>query len=499
MDSSKHKNISNLPLSNQIAPNKLNLNYLLGVGNFIHSACYCRKLCDETIWIDNRKDCYSILKEALKDEQNTIPKDDLNIALLYAAYSGNLECIHLLLDSGADVTAVDGNFNNAVMLAVTMGRYYKDTSDAGTSDHKYKYEDVVRVLIQHGCPPNEVNVYHKTPLIAACEFVHTEMVKLLLEYIDFKDSDRSTPLREADLMANLNLPRLCSESRKIWHRRTTPLIVAVMRENRELVKVLLDAKVPIDEGDFEGSTALHYAVVYYCPYFVELLLDAGADVNSVNLSMVSPLMKACRSKDEDVMLILLRRGAKVTVPQASNRNSLGWPFYSCVLSDAAKFAPKDVMDALCEAADDLDHEACLFSPLSDAVAAKNIVAAKCLIYYGCSLDTHSNVRLLGKGQKTLLQISIEEKNLDVIRLLYEAGAFTCKSLYECYKDMIIRKDCLGNPELMEMLEMFACNPPSLIHICRKTVREAIQKPLPRTVPCLGLPRPVKGFLLYNDI
>ena len=456
-------------------------------------------MCNESVWRDNGKDCYSILKEALKDGQTTIPKDDLNIALLYAAYSGNLECVCLLLESGADVTAVDGNFNNAVMLAVTMGGCYKDTRDAGTSDHKYKYKDVVRVLIRHECPLNKVNVYHKTPLIAACEFEHIEMVNLLLEYIDFKDSDKSTPLREDYLMANSNLPMLCSESRKIWHRRMTPLIVAVMRENRELVKVLLDAKVPIDEGDFEGSTALHHAVVCYCIYFVELLLDAGADVDSVNLNMVSPLLEACRSKDEDVMLILLRRGAKVTVPQAAGRIGLGRPFCYCVLSEAAKFAPKDVMDALCEAADDLDHEACLFSPLSDAVAAKNIVAAKCLIYYGCSLDTPSNVRLLGTGQKTLLQISIEKMNLDVIRLLYEAGAFTCKSLYECYKDMIIREDCLGNPELMEMLEMFACNPPSLIHICRKTVREAIQKPLPRTVPCLGLPRPVKGFLLYNDI
>ena len=444
--------------------------------------------------MDDVIDCYSVLKEALKDGQTTIPKDDLNIALLYAAYSGNLECVHLLLESGADVIAIDGNFNNAVMLAVTMGEIFKYEWDAGTSGQKYKYMDVVRVLIQHGCPPNKVNIYHKTPLIAACGIEHTEMVKLLLEHIDFKDSDKSTPLREDDLKANSHLPRLCSESRKIWHRRRTPLIVAVMRENRELVKILLDAKVPVDERDFEGSTALHYAAVCDSPEFVKLLLLAGADVNLINDRMASPLLKACRDRNDCIMLILLRHGAKVTVPKPTGGKGLG--YISCLLCEASKFSTKEVMDVLCEAADDLDHEDCLFSPLSDAVAARNIVAARCLIYYGCSLDCPDKVRLLGWEQKTLVQIAIETKNLDIIRLLYNAGAFTCKTLYECYSDEILRDD---QSEILEMLEIFACNPPSLMHTCRKAVREAIQKPLPRTVPCLGLPAPIEGFLLYTDI
>lgn len=83
--------------------------------------------------------------------------------------------------------------------------------------------------------------------------------------------------------------------------------------------------------------------------------------------------------------------------------------------------------------------------------------------------------------------------------MYAGGAFTNNILYECNNDEKLRETCSDKPEIFENLEKFASNPQSLAMICRKTVREVVKRTLPRTVPQLSLPSPVRDFLLYSDI
>lgn len=55
----------------------------------------------------------------------------------------------------------------------------------------------------------------------------------------------------------------------------------------------------------EGQTALHFAVVWECPDHVQLLLQAGADVDATNEFDATPLHWACERGAHDVMRVLL--------------------------------------------------------------------------------------------------------------------------------------------------------------------------------------------------
>ena len=275
------------------------------------------------------------------------------------------------------------------------------------------------------------------------------------------------------------------------------MIIAVKNGNLDLVRMLLDAGVPINETNNKGSTALHEAVYEDCPDILDLLLMAKPNVNAVDMRNATPLARACQCRREQVMLKLLENGADANIKQSG----IGICRHD-ILSDATKFASQDLMEALCEAGADIDYKNyVLQTPLSHAIENKNISAIKCLIRFGCSLDTPKKIiHLLGRWKKkTLLNLAICQKDLAVLTTLYTGGAFTNDVLYKCNNEEKLRDFCSDAPSIFESLEIFASNPQSLTLICRKTVREVIKRPLPQTVPQLCVPTSVSDFLLYSDI
>ena len=267
-------------------------------------------------------------------------------------------------------------------------------------------------------------------------------MKLLLEYIRFKDGENSTPLRKENLSVNTECPTLWSETRGIMHTRSTPLIKDVEKENISLVKLLLGAKVPVDERDDGKRTALYYAAGCGNLEIMNMLIDGGADVNIMDNRQLSPLWVACdRRKGDAVLLMLLRRSAKVQLPIERAR----WT--NCTMCQAAKFAPIEVMGALCERSVDHYNEPCYRTPLWEAVTAEKLMAVKCLIMYGCFLDTPGRESSFGWEKRTLLHDAIDKKNLNVLNVLITAGAFTNKTLFECSRDNALHGDYVGRTEI----------------------------------------------------
>ena len=431
---------------------------------------YCCRKIFEVASSDN----YDLLKEALKGVHGEILKEDLDLALLRAAANGNLECVKLLLDHGADIKAVDGNLDNALILATSNG-----------------HRDVVELLLRYGCPPNEVNFLNFSPLMKACENGYTEIVQLLLEYISFQEAESTVPPKNN--REKPNLPP--TQTYRVYYKRSprghTPLISAVMKNNISLVKMLLEAKAPVNEADFDKSTALHQAASNSSPGVLELLLEAKADVNVKNMMHLSPLMCAIQYNKLENINILLKHGADVNVT-SSGRN---------VLTVAARAGTKEIMEALIETGVDLDHrDAHGNTPLFVAVQCENFAAIRCLIRSGCILDSPDAINYVRQWQKmTLFYFAIWKMNLDIVKILHAAGAFTNKILNDCYNDEKLREHCSGKPDLFDNLEIYASSPPHLMHLCRKSIREAIKKPLIKTVPRLTVPVSIKDFLLYSDI
>ena len=461
------------------------------------TVCRCRIACGYDYWCDESLYKYCKLRDTLEDGRTKINQGDLDLALLYAAFYGKLDCIILLLEHGADVNTVDASYNNALMLAVINGGNCQ--GNASSDQHqKNTFTDVIKALVQHGCSPNVINIFNKTALIAACEFGHTDMVEALLGCLKLKQSDMATPFKSEEMPLYSTRPSLWSESLGNLHNRSTPLITAIDRGYVRLVKLLLEAYVPVDERDYGKSTALYHAAQNNNIEIMELLIASGADVNADNDADISPLWQACRWKNEEAVLLLLKHGANIARPKKSGCVTMRWPF-TCVICEAARFASKDVMGALCEKWNEHEDDICLSTPIWDAVISHNIEAARCLITYGCSLDTPGKERIIGCQIGTLLDQALKHKDPKFLRLLYSAGAFTYKTLNKCYTDEKRNPQFVDSPMIAEFLETFACNPQRLKHLCRKVVREVIQKPMSHAVPKLCLPAPIKSFLLYSDI
>lgn len=77
----------------------------------------------------------------------------------------------------------------------------------------------------------------------------------------------------------------------------------------EQVKAELQRKQQIDYKDAHGFTPLHWAASYGQMVSVQLLVAAGANVNSLAPDMITPLLLAAAGGHNEIVRLLLDRGA----------------------------------------------------------------------------------------------------------------------------------------------------------------------------------------------
>lgn len=128
------------------------------------------------------------------------------------------------------------------------------------------------------------------------------------------------------------------------HREWDRLLAAVRNGDVALVKSLLDEGTPVDpppgqagplhhaastgsvcivqhllsaganpDARASGGTPLHCAVLSGSPECVCALIDAGADIDAVNADGMTPIMQAATAPHEDALLLLLDRGATLSL------------------------------------------------------------------------------------------------------------------------------------------------------------------------------------------
>ena len=164
----------------------------------------------------------------------------------------------------------------------------------------------------------------------------------------------------------------------------TPLIWAAMREDEKWVEILLQWCGDPRWKDNDGDTALHHVARRGCCQIAQLLLDAGAEVNSRNDLGSTPLIEATSwpSGNKDMVLLLLQNGAEI--------NSAAWNTGCTALHAAAFIHNFANAQVLLSAGADMELRNCWGNtPLICAMYQNNPKLVRLLLKHGARLDVHN--------------------------------------------------------------------------------------------------------------
>ncbi len=220
------------------------------------------------------------------------------------------------------------------------------------------------------------------------------------------------------------------------------LIAAVKDRDSVAARELIARNVDVNEPQINGATALHWAVHRDDFEMVNLLIQAGANVNTVTDIGVMPLSLACENGSTSVAEVLLNAGADSNATLRTGETSLMRAAFvgdlgtvNALLAHGADVNAKepvrqqtalmwaldrkreDVVRRLVEKGADVDATTTLgFTPLFFAARHNNVEAATLF------LDAGVDVNAISKDDLSALHVAVRRGHLEVTQLLLERGA-----------------------------------------------------------------------------
>jgi ankyrin repeat protein len=242
--------------------------------------------------------------------------------LVFASREGSLETAKVLVEAGADVNQVT-EYGWTPLLVATNNRNYK----------------LGAYLLEHGANPNLANKGGWTPLYLATDNRNIEGGDYPvpkpdmdnLEYIELllnKGADPNMRVKEN------TLSRTIFTMQWFFEPGATAFVRAAQSSDVALMKLLLahgaDPKLTSDFGDTALTAAGGIGWVEGVTYersrkenleAVRLLLDLGLDPNAANKDGRTALMGAALKGRNDVIQLLVDRGAKIDTRDKGSRDT----------------------------------------------------------------------------------------------------------------------------------------------------------------------------------
>jgi hypothetical protein len=186
---------------------------------------------------------------------------------------------------------------------------------------------------------------------------------------------------------------------------TEDFAVIVKRGNEEELRSWIAEGGDVNQQNKDGMTPLHFASCYLT---IQVLLQAGAQLETVNFQGFTPLMSALYFGNFGVAQELLKAGANPKAVDKIGRNCLALAAHSgsSKVVDLMVMAEVDL-----EATDQYSH-----TPLMIAAAFGSAAATKSLIAAGANLDT------VGNYGATALSLACYHKKQRSAEVLVAAGA-----------------------------------------------------------------------------
>ena len=232
--------------------------------------------------------------------------------LFYACYKGNLIIVKMLVKAGASVHSTDYKKETCLTLAAGYG-----------------HTETVRYLV--GLPEVEVNEKARnkhTALHSAVSGGHPDVVQMFIAVgadIEARNKFGRSPLLVASSKGKLSIVKLLVKAGAelcATDYRDTCLTLAAGYGHTETVRYLASLKdLDVNHAEHGDFTALHNAVygVHWhrigvpegYPDVVQVLIDAGADIEAKDDMGRSPLLHACCKGNLSIVKMLVEGGASV--------------------------------------------------------------------------------------------------------------------------------------------------------------------------------------------
>jgi len=201
---------------------------------------------------------------------------DNTTPLMIAAAYNNFEVVRLLIEKGADINITNDTDVTVISLA-----------------YKNKNVNMIELLIQKGVEVNLEILY--LVFIDSCINNKVERVKELLKnpeikkYINKFDGDKKTPLMyacEHQRIEMVNLLITEGADVNVTSTQISPLIIAINKKNKEIIRILIQNKVNVEFKDNKGNTSLMIAIIFKLYEIINILIDEGkaiVDISTIKL------------------------------------------------------------------------------------------------------------------------------------------------------------------------------------------------------------------------
>ena len=242
-------------------------------------------------------------------------KDEVGFSPLHwACRSGELTVVKMLVRNGARVRVIENAGRTCFMFAAAFG-----------------HTEIVRYLVD--ADHTALNLRNRMPdmrdqkgdakwsaLFYAIDQNHADVVKVLIDAgadIELKGARRCSPLHFACCSGKLEvvkmLVRAGADVSVTDNKGHTCLTIAADNGHTETVRSLLCLpEADVNQSDINGLTSLNHAVTQKHSDVVQVLIDAGADVEANNIGL-TPLHRACKCGALEIVQMLVEAGADVRV------------------------------------------------------------------------------------------------------------------------------------------------------------------------------------------
>lgn len=281
--------------------------------------------------------------EGGQEGKDSLYQDSLDSELLYAAWKGHKDTVLLLLDSGAQIDAIDpSGGQTALVFSAQQGHLDvvvallhrgadpniepKNQATALIRAAHAGFFEVCEELIRYGAQVDYQDNYGWTPLHFAAAYGYYYLADMLLYYgasINIRDSTKSTPLIHAIGGGYPALSELLINRGAHVHIKddmgVTPLMVAAHQGFHKLCAIILEQHPQTEDTTAGNHTALTLSVAQGHITTTDTLIRYGANINHQLTPAITPLTFTRLFGDDSLQALLKTHGALQTLkPLASH-------------------------------------------------------------------------------------------------------------------------------------------------------------------------------------